>query len=248
MGLGDEIMALGRAEQIFQETGQPVKICRWGGYAREHDAWKGNPAVCSEASQEIYDCAGFRGYIKKWQGRRAVYDLTYRPRAGKIWLTDEEKAFCQIEGDFVVIAPTVKANASPNKDWGVQNWEAVIKGFPVPVYQLLEKETDQPIKGAIGLFTPHFRLAAAVIAKARLVLCNEGGSHHMAASMGVPAVVIFGSFVPPFVTGYPFHVNISVETNHGYCGDFDYCKECQAALKTISPDYVRQAALEVLNG
>jgi hypothetical protein len=240
-------MALGRAEAAFEATGYPVAICRLGDYPREHDAWLGNPAVDKDSPQKILDGGGCRPYVKHWQGRRAVYDLTYRARAGRIHLTQEEKDFAaQIKGEFAVVAPTVKSNGSPNK--GYKHWEAVIKGFPIRVYQLMEKATDKPIEGAIGLHTPTFRMAAAVIERARLVMCNEGGTHHMAASMRRPAVVIFGAFVPPEVTGYPFHVNISVETPEGYCGNFDPCPHCDKAMETIKPEYVRQKAIEILNG
>jgi hypothetical protein len=190
------------------------------------------------------DGGGCRPYIKHWEGRRIHFNYDYRARAGRIHLTQAEIDWCRIESDFAVIAPDIKATGSPNKQY--KHWEKVIEGFPIPVYQLTPDERTDVIRGAKRFVTPHFRQACAVIAKSRLVMCNEGGSHHMAASMGVPAVVIFGSFVPPSVTGYDIHKNISVETEHGFCGNFDTCKHCQSALETIRPETVRAAALEIL--
>ena len=245
-------MALGRAEALFEATGNPVAITRLGGYARAHDAWKGNPAwnalpegqLVPRHMAQIEDGGGCRPYIKHWNGRQITYDMDYRARAGKIHVTEAEIDWCKIEGEFAVIAPDIKTTASPNKQY--KHWEKVIEGFPIPVYQLTPDNRTDVIRGAQRYITPHFRQACAVISKARLVLCNEGGSHHMAASMGVPAVVIFGSFVPPKVTGYDFHTNISVETEHGFCGNFDTCKTCQANLETIKPEYVRAEALKIL--
>ncbi len=250
MGLGDEIMALGRAEQIFKDTGKPVAICREGGYAREHAAWNGNPAVDMFSTKKILDGGGCRPYIHRWEGRRAVFNLDYRPHAGKIWLTDEEQLFAASmapSGRFCVVAPFLKDAASPNKDWGQENWEAVIDGLPLPVLQLLPTKDTPVIKGARGLYTPSFRQAAAVIARADFVMCNEGGTHHMAASMGVRAVVIFGAFVPPLVTGYPEHINIAVETPEGFCGNFDPCKHCQNALALVTPSMVKSAVEGLLH-
>lgn len=239
MGVGDEIMALGRAEKIFQETGKPVAICNELNQPRDHGAWTGNSAVDKNSSQKIIDGAGCRPYIKHWKHRQAVFNLDYRPRAGKIMLNDEEKSFNKLNGDYCVVSPHVKKTASVNKNWGAHNFEQVIKNLPMPVYQLLENNGQHIIDGAIPLYTLNFRLAASIISGAKFVLCNEGGAHHMAASMNIPAVVIFGSFTPPEVTGYNFHENISVETEEGYCGKYDACPHCQSAMKQITPDIVR---------
>ena len=248
MGLGDEIMALGRAEALYEATGKKVAICRFGGYPRQHEAWDNHPAIDQNSSLKIIDGGGARPYIKEWLGRQAIYNMDYRARAGKIHLTQDEIDFFKPKEKYAVVAPFLKENASPNKDWGFENWEKVIKDFPIKVYQLLENENHKTIKGAIGLHTKHFRLAASVISRSSIVLCNEGGTHHMAASFKIPAVVIFGSFVPPKVTGYDFHENISVQTDHGFCGKFDLCNECQKNLKSINPDFVRQKAEAILNG
>lgn len=243
MGLGDEIMALGLAERLFEQTGRPVSIVGMTEAPREHDAWRGNPAWVHKGGQMLIDGGGSRPYISAWHGRRAIYNLNYRPRAGRIHLTDQERDSCALEPPYAVVAPEIKDGASPNKAWGVKNWEAVIQDFPIPVYQLMADPKDQPIKGAIAYHTPHFRNAAAAIEKAVLVLATEGGTHHMAASLRVPAVVVFGAFVPPTVTGYEFHYNIAVETDQGYCGRWDACDHCRKALESITPSQVREKAL-----
>lgn len=257
MGLGDEILALGRIEKLFEQTGEAHSIFSAMGYPREHDAWIGNPAWLDarfthsrHTKYKIIDGGGVRPYIDKWYGDQIIFNMDHRPHAGRIWLTESEKnsarnAVCGI-GDYAVVAPVIKDIASPNKSWGVEKWEAVIAGLPLPVFQLMAQDGAVPIRGARALHTAHFRQAAAVIARSKLVLCNEGGSHHMAASMRTPAVVIFGSFIPPQVTGYDFHTNISVETPHGYCGKFTECADCKEALESITIDDVLMKALDVL--
>lgn len=256
MGMGDEIMALGRAEALFEKTGKKVAICRVGGYARDHELWHGNPAWDMFSTQKLIECSASRPYIKVWTGRKIIYDMTFTPRAGKIYLTDKEKEFAANAiakhiGDakeFAVVAPVLKDTASPNKSWGAENWEAVIHDIPIPVFQLVPYPSAPVIKGAIAVHTPTFRQAAGVVSKAKFVMCNEGGTHHMAASMKTPAVVIFGAFIPPSITGYSFHRNISVETPEGYCGNFDPCKHCEKAMALITPDMVRLEVAELLKG
>jgi len=243
MGLGDEIMALGRAERLYEQTGRPVSILTMTEAPREHDAWRGNPAWVHQGGKRLIDGGGARPYITAWHGRRAIFNLEYRARAGRVYLTDEERAACTLKPPYAIVSPELKKEASPNKDWGKKNWEAVIRDFPCPVYQLLPDSKTKPIAGAIPYNTPTFRAALAAIERAALVMAAEGGTHHMAASMRVPAVVVFGAFVPPSVTGYDFHYNIAVETDEGYCGRWEPCGHCRAAMESIKPESVREKAI-----
>lgn len=254
MGLGDEIMALGEADALYEQTGQPVSIVNELGSPRFSPIWINSPSISPTAAVKLNNSAGNRPYIKHWKHRQAVFNVNYRPRAGKICLTEQEKAFYRPEKPYIVVAPSVKKNASANKNWGESRWEKTLtllqEGLkePIHVVQLLADQRETPIKGAMGIPTPDVRLAAAVISGAKLVLCNEGGNHHMAASFGVPAVVIFGSFIPPEVTGYKIHANICVETEHGYCGKFDPCHICQKSLSKITPELVASLAIGFLGG
>lgn len=244
MGLGDEIMALGRAERLYEESGNPVSILTMTEAPRDHEAWHGNPAWVHKGGKRLIDGGGARPYIKGWRNKQALFNLEYRARAGRVYLTDDERALVAgMKPPYAIVSPELKAGASPNKDWGKANWEQVIKDFPCPVYQLCPDDKTKPIKGAIACKTPSFRTALAVIEKAALVMAAEGGTHHMAASMRVPAVVVFGSFVPPSVTGYDFHYNIAVETDEGYCGRWEPCAHCRTALASITPGKVREKAI-----
>lgn len=240
-------MALGRAETIYKKTGKPVAICDDYGYPRHHDAWRGNPAFDPRSTQKIVDCPGNRPYIAGFKNRQMFYNDRYTPVAGRIYLTDEERASNKIKGPYAVVGPVIKDSASPNKSWGMERWEKVIEKFPIPVYQLCETPRIKPIRGALRWDTPTFRHAYAVIERAALVMCNEGGNHHMAAAAGVPAVVVFGAFIPPSVTGYDFHENIVAETQEGFCGNWNPCEHCKRAMASIAPSMVRRKAIRMLD-
>lgn len=256
LGLGDEIMALGRAEAHFEKTGQRVSICAAGGYPRDHEAWHGNPAWIHEGGHKIIDGASVRPYHIGPLHGKGIWVLSHRARAGKVWLTKAERNFAQEETfrlrltgkRFAIVGVDVKSNASVNKDWGADNWQKVVDRMEIPVVQLMQKKTDIPLRGVIPIHTAHFRQAMAVMRHAALVMCNEGGNHHMAASMRVPAVVIFGAFIPPSVTGYDFHKNISVETPEGFCGNFSECRHCNKAMAQITPDMVLFHVKQILEG
>lgn len=249
MGWGDEIMALGRLELYHAATGQKGAILNDIGLPRDNVLWHGHPAWEPKGTSGIKDGAGCRPYIKQWSqwnGQpRLVFNEAYRPRAGRIHLTNRERLVSAISGLYAVVSPTIKDNASVNKQWGVEKWEQVIAGFPIKVYQL-GAEGTKPIKGARHFFTPTMRHAAAVIEGAALVLTNEGGMHHLAASFKRPAVVVFGAFAHPLVTGYPFHTNLAVETQEGYCGRYAPCDHCKEAMAQITPAMVQLEATKIL--
>lgn len=249
-------MALGRAEKHFERTGERVSICAAGGYPRDHDAWHGNPAWIHEGGHKIIDGASVRPYHIGPLSGKGIWILDHKPRAGKVWLTKAERDFAVnvlhaaglTRRRFAVVGVDVKPNASVNKNWGLNNWQEVINRMTVPVVQLLQDKNQKPLDGCIGIYTGHFRQAMAIIAHAALVMCNEGGNHHMAASMRVPAVVIFGAFIPPSVTGYDFHRNIAIETPEGYCGNFGECRHCNKAMAQITPAVVLSQVKHLLDG
>ena len=249
MGWGDEVMSMGRLERFHECTGKRGAILNDIGRPRDCVLWHGHPSWDANATSGIKDGSGCRPYITRWetwQGKpRAVFNDVYRPRAGKIYLTQAERDSVTIDGPFIVVNPTVKANASPNKQWGLDRWREAIKGLPLPVYQL-GVDAGEVIKGARFFRTESIRHAAAVIEKAALVMTNEGGLHHIAASFERPAVVVFGAYVNPLVTGYPFHTNLHVQTADGYCGRYAPCEHCNQAMAQITPDMVRMEAMRIL--
>lgn len=243
MGLGDEIMALGRLEAFYEKTGQQAAICDKSGQFREHSIWNGHPAYSKQHENRIVDAPGARPYIKRWEGNQIIFNLDYRARAGKIHF--QKLNLPRLPEKFAVIAPNLKEAASPNKNWGFENFQALVDILDYPLVQP-HQAGERLLEGVIPLATPSLNAVLSLIAASSLVICNEGGSHHMAASLGVPAVVIFGAFVPPQVTGYDFHKNFGVETPEGYCGKFDPCAHCKKAMEKITPDMVKMAALEIL--
>ena len=64
------------------------------------------------------------------------------------------------------------------------------------------------LEGVRPIETADFRAACAALAGARAAVLPEGGLHHAAAALDIPAVVIFGAMTSPANTGYASHVNL----------------------------------------
>lgn len=229
-------MALGRCEAIYEETGKPVCITDRYNIPRKHDLWVGSPAWDKKSDVKIIDGAGARPYIKKWCNAKSIFNFEHRARAGRVYLTKEELEFNKLEGDYVVIAPNLKNTASPNKQWGFEKFQELVNQTNYRFIQLCQ-DNEKLLDGVEHIKTPSARMALSIIKRAKLVVTNEGGSHHMAASMNVPAIVFFGGFTSPEVVGYKEHINFTTQDAH-YCGDWALCDSCQKSMAKITIDVV----------
>lgn len=241
MGWGDELMVTGQVRELQQADPRKVRIVyerpRW------HEAWEGNPRIARP--DELGDFQELRprdGYKRPYIAEKGDDQWTWRaygPPRGELYFTPEELKFGEAGRERIVIEPRIKPGASPNKDWGKGRWIELVElakkqGIrftqlgPINKYQL---------PGVSFLITPTMRLAAAVLGTVRAAVLHEGGMHHACAALGTPAVVIFGGFIAPEVTGYPEQKNLFTGAGLG-CGMRVPCPHCAAAMAAIEPAQV----------
>ena len=98
-----------------------------------------------------------------------------------------------------------------------------------------------PIKNIPDVTNIHnisFRSACAVLSKTDLFIGTEGGMHHAAAALNKKAVVIFGGFIDPSITGYNFHKNIYIKNLNSPCGSKYQCEHCKKCMDLITVDMI----------
>lgn len=223
---------------------------------RSEEVFRYNPNVAWPLSNmtDIEWVKFHRGHrIYNRQGNGCwVWNYDFRPTPGEFFFCPEEIRFGKQSGKgFVVIEPNLppRKQSSANKRWPTDRYLAVAtrlrqQGFEV--VQFAHPATQYRLGPARHVSTGDFRRAASVLANAALYLGPEGGLHHAAAAVGIPAVVLFGGFIPPQVTGYPGHANLTGNATEA-CGRLAPCAHCAAAMESISVDAVVDAALEKLN-
>ncbi len=251
MGIGDELMVAGRA-RVAQMT-DPRRVRVVFGRPRWDPVWDHNPRLARPGEEGDFQilqgrAGGLRPYIaartpKQWKWK------AYQPPSGEIYFTDEEKEYGRHHAGRVVLEPTIKASASPNKQWGWTRWNKLawlLQEEGVRVTQLGPEGGVQLLDGADFVATRDFRLAASVLAHARAVVAPEGGLHHAAAAVGVPALVIFGGFISPEVTGYRSQVSFYAGGEGLGCGMRTPCDHCADAMASITPREVADKLMEVL--
>ena len=257
MGIGDNIMASGMARGA-QERGKRIAFgdgrkIRWDKNSRDIFRKNKNIAIPGTEHQSdiewVHFYTGNRLY-NKHAANRWEWNYGFRPTPGElIFEPEEEKLAARIKPGFVLVEPNVPwhKTVAPNKDWGRAKYQAAVdalisKGWDIAQFSY----GPVRLRGVRVIQVSTFREAAIALTRSRMAILPEGGLHHAAAAVGVRAVVLFGGFIPPVVTGYPSHTNL----NGGFeaCGSLTKCAHCRAAMEAISVEEVLGAAEEILRG
>jgi ADP-heptose:LPS heptosyltransferase len=248
MGFGDELMAAGQARKMNETDPRRVQIIDRYGNPRWHPVFENNSRLARPGEegdfQKLHNGPGNRPYIlgkahDRWTWRN------FQCTPGEIFFTQAEKQFASAYRPQIIIEPTLKSRASPNKQWGLDRWQHFAKIAKKAGYGLtqLGAPGTRPLQHATMIATPDFRHACAVLANAKAYVGHEGGLHHAAAALGIPAVVIFGGFISPAQTGYATHRNLF--TGAQACGMRTPCRHCETAMEKITPEMVLKELMEI---
>lgn len=258
MGFGDEIMGSGfargaadRGKRIAFGDGRQII---WHENARS--IFAGNPNVAPPGTEWLRDLE----WIRHYPGNRVYCQMShnggrrrwlFKPNLvvpGEIILTDEEKAAAASldpDGDLILIEPNTK-NQAPNKRWGHERYAQIARLLSAKGYRVAQFAAGgMALDHVHQIRPPNFRVACALLQRARLYVGPEGGLHHAAAALGTKAVVIFGGYIAPAVTGYSTHANLFSGEALG-CGYVDPCNHCRQCMARITVDQVAHHAFACL--
>lgn len=256
MGYGDEIMATGMARGAAGRGrriafGDGRKII-WSQHAEK--IFRNNPNIAppgAEGSPDLEWVGFYKGHriYNRPGGNGWLWNLSFRPTPGEFFFDERERAFARsLDAGLVVIEPSVPLGkaVAQNKLWRFERFQQVANALKARGHRVLQFDhgTRMTLGGVERLYTESFRHAAAALGRAALFIGHEGGMHHAAAAVGVRAVVIFGGFIPPAVTGYDSHVNLADPSGEPACGSTTPCAHCRRALDAITAETVIEAALE----
>lgn len=257
IGLGDNLMATGMARGA-QARGKRVAFgdgrrILWDSQSKE--VFAHNPNIAAPGSEGASDLEwvpfykGHRIYNRQ-SGDRWIWNLDFRAMPGEIFFSPSEIAIGKRRGKgFVLIEPSVPAwkSSAANKDWGWANYQTVARILEARghrVVQFVHARGGRSLVKVDAVRTWSFRDALSILRCAAIYLGPEGGLHHAAAALGIPGVVLFGGFIPPSVTGYAIHTNLTGAAEA--CGSLRPCDHCKAAMAAISVQGVVEAAVAKL--
>lgn len=255
VGLGDQLLATGMAKGA-KARGKRIAFGDGRRIIWDHNSaaiFKDNPNVAppgSEGDSDLEWIRYFKGHrIYNWHdqnGNRWIWNKQFKPIPGELFFDQQElRSSVRYGSGFILIEPSIEnwKSVAPNKDWGRQKYQALADRLIEDGYrvaQFVYPRSSVTLEGVERLRTLSFRDAVAILGKASVYIGAEGGLHHAAAAMGRDAVVLFGGFIPPEVTGYPNHANLTGGATA--CGSLSACKHCRDAMDAISVDEVYEAA------
>lgn len=186
------------------------------------------------------------------------WNLNFKAIPGQIYLTDNEKKQAQViinlaknywndkstknYKKIIFIEPSsTKINDDQfyykhkNKDWGIDNWKKLSSLLGDEYLIIQSVHEDQNLLPNVFSCNIDFRIACALLKVVDLYIGPEGGLGHAAAALSKPAILIFGGWIHPSVTGYDFHENIYVEIENSPCGALSFeCDHCKVCMRQIS--------------
>lgn len=255
MGLGDQLMATGmargaRSRRMRIAFGDGRRIL-WDKSSGE--IFRGNPNIAPPGDERARDIKWVRYYkghriynTQDIAANRWIWNLDFHAQPGEMFFGEGEKRTgARFGGGFILIEPNVEGwkSCAPNKDWGRTKYQRLTDRLRDDGYRLAQfsyPRAGAPLEGVEVFPTTSFRDALAILSHAKLYIGPEGGLHHGAAAVGIPAVVLFGGFIPPSVTGYESHTNLTGGAEA--CGSLSACPHCRAAMRRVSVEEVYSAA------
>jgi len=228
VGIGDQLMAAGRAKLLNQETGRKVSIGRpdriiWC-ELYDHNPYLVRPSdhLPEDEIVRLYDYPGARPYID-YQATllhadnrypmglkntvRWVWNFDYGPpEPAEIFLSDEEQWQAEeyMKHPYVIVDPHIKEKAPPHKKWPFPYFQDVVDEIEPYVQVIQPHHVYGDLLQGVKQKSTSLREIAVWMSKAVCVITNEGLLHHLAAAFNTPAVVIAGAFVPKDITGYEY--------------------------------------------
>ncbi len=260
MGIGDEILAAGMAQRLYEQDPRLRSvIVGIDGKPRWHDIWRNNPVMATP--EEFYRGGPFR-VIPNGPNCRPyiVYPFTKdtgwtfnrsfkaRDHVAKIYLTEQElERGTQAKakyGNYVLIEPYTKHD---NFRWPLEEWAVFVEKNLKQFTFVQHVHKDSVAIPGVEIEPATFREACGLLTGASAYVRSESGLCHAAAALRVPQVTIWGGCMDAEVLGgYPLQVNVVDRGTGSPCGRWLPCEHCAAVMKGITPERVTRALKKAL--
>jgi hypothetical protein len=262
MGWGDEILAAGQAQVVWDAQGIRSMILDKAGQHRWHPIWEGNPAIVRPDEGPPYkgvfnwitNGPHVRPYIvypftedTGWTFNKEFHARDYRAR---IYLTDAERSFadrfCLAAGGrrYVLIEPWSK---HANLRWPLTHWRELVESRPDLLW-VQHVHSGTPSEFYVpGCVYQHatFREACALVERSLVYIRGESGMCHAAAALGHPQITIWGACMDwDVLGGYDQQDGVGIGATP--CGMWRPCAHCALFMRDIAPAQVARALDSVL--
>ena len=260
MGFGDAIMATNLARGLHAQGklaafGDGHRI-KWTNYCE--DIFANNPNIARPGQEKQQNLVWFPHYKKnltycKYDGlkHKYIWNYDFKAKPGELFFDHPDNKVPLIKNPYIVIEPNVawQRTVNVNKDWGAGKYEKLAKALLERghiILQFIHGNSLRKISDVCYAETATFHEAIRIMSRASLFIGPEGGNHHAAAAIGIPAVILWGGWSPPETMGYKNHINLTGGATEA-CGITYPCSHCRRAFDNIGVDEVYEIAIKVLH-
>jgi len=151
--------------------------------------------------------------------------------------------------DFALIQPQAKTTYTPNKEWGFEKYQEVIKRTKDTIkWVQVGLKDDRLLNNVIDLRgkTTTLRELAFVIKKSNFVLSNEGLLNHLAAAVGTRSFVVFSGFSHVELAKYDTTISITRKPQVD-CAPCWLLEKCPKEKKWCTEDILVSDVVDAIN-
>jgi len=269
MGLGDDLIFLGKAEEIYKQTGKKITPLYGSGWSPIFDnvefisreKTKDSITVNARDTDQPSDIH-INYYVKNKKRTILGTKLEFRkftPTPFKLRFSDREiqQAKELIEGldlfNYCVVNPDYKSSFfSGNKNWGFEKYQELTNRLSSHINVVRLVPTDSQYKepmleNAFNIPSSNIRLAAAIIYESDFGVSYDGLVQHIYAGSEKPCIVIQGGLVDESVMSYSTNIHHTYKHPLTPCGSTYYCEHCKEANNAITVDEVFESCLKVIH-
>ena len=99
------------------------------------------------------------------------------------------------------------------------------------------------LDNAVNIVEDDVRISFAIMSLSSVIITSEGGVHHFAAALKIPAYVIYGGVIHPDQTGYTDRDQMYYFVGDKPCGSQVPCSHCRDAMASIEPRIIYEHVL-----
>lgn len=262
MGMGDDIMFLGEAERIHEQTGKSIRPVAGSGWSPFFKGipWLKKDGEISVNARDTREKSDIHvDYYEDRRERNRIVWRDYQPKPFRVKLTHEEVDYAHIalhnrgvKGRFFIINPDYKSSFfGNNKNWGFDKYQELANRLSdhVQMVRILPggQYKEPKLKNVVNIKSEDVRKSVAIMSFASYAVGYDGFTNHIMGGYGIPMVVICGGLVNGKDTvGYRTGTYINYEHPQTPCGATVDCSHCNEANEAITVDMVYEKCLELL--
>ena len=260
MGLGDDMMFLGEAEEIHKKTGKKIKPLYGNGLNSLYNnvEFIGNDITVNARDTDKPSDIHINYYTSKKEktllGEKLIL-RPYKPKRFALRLTKEEEEKAKRvapDSEFMVVNPDYKSSFfSGNKNWGFEKFQLVVYEMSryIPIVRVMpgfHQYTEPPLRKCLNITESDIRVQAAIWKRAKFGLTFDGLMVHIMSGFNIPVVNIMGGLIDEKTMNYKGNINLFYDHPMTPCGSTYDCNHCDEANRYITVDMVAKACKKLL--